>query len=71
MKRSIVTKVFAIAILLFFINSSNTFAQQTAKVYKYESVPNDPLNAWMDRFSGNTMLRIAQRRHTSWQAGKF
>ncbi len=45
MKRSIVTKVFAIAILLFFINSSNTFAQQTAKVYKYESVPNDPLNA--------------------------
>ncbi|MCX6296731.1 MAG: insulinase family protein [Bacteroidetes bacterium] len=45
MKRSIITKVFAIAIILFFINSINTNAQQSAKVYKYETVPNDPLNA--------------------------
>lgn len=45
MKKSIATKVFAAATLLFLINFSSSFAQQAAKVYKYESVPNDPLNA--------------------------
>src|ERR1035437_6674174 len=45
MKKSIATKVFATAILLFFISFSSSYAQQAAKVYKYESVPNDPLNS--------------------------
>ena len=44
MKKSIVTKFFATAFLLLFVSFSNTKAQP-AKLYKYESVPSDPLNA--------------------------
>ncbi len=45
MKKSISIKFFAAVSLLLFINFSSITAQKNAKVYKYESVPNDPLNA--------------------------
>jgi predicted Zn-dependent peptidase len=45
MKKIIIAKTLTIAALLLFIGFSSSNAQQTAKVYKYESVPNDPLNA--------------------------
>ncbi len=45
MKKSIAAKLFATVSLLLFIGFSNTIAQTSSKVYKYESVPNDPLNA--------------------------
>ena len=44
MKKSIAAKFFATASLLLFISFSNTKAQ-SSKVYKYETVPSDPLNA--------------------------
>ncbi|MCE9538429.1 MAG: insulinase family protein, partial [Bacteroidetes bacterium] len=44
MKKSIAAKLFATVSLLLFISFSNTKAQ-SSKVYKYESVPSDPLNA--------------------------
>jgi predicted Zn-dependent peptidase len=44
MKHSIIRKV-AVASLLLSINVTSIQAQPTAKTYKYESAPNDPLNA--------------------------
>jgi predicted Zn-dependent peptidase len=44
MKKLNATKII-VAVLLLLISISNTQAQTAAKVYTYESVPNDPLNA--------------------------
>ena len=43
MKKTIALRIFAAAVVFFFISLSGINAQQTEKVYKYESVPNDPL----------------------------
>ena len=45
MKKSIVLRIFALAVVLFFTNFSGNYAQQVAKTYNYESAPNDPLKA--------------------------
>ena len=45
MKKSIATKLIAAFALLLFVNSPISFSQTATKTYKYESVPNDPLNA--------------------------
>src|ERR1700730_15290818 len=45
MKISNATKNFAVAFILLFISLSGVHAQLTFKTYKYETVPNDPLNA--------------------------
>lgn len=38
-------KTLAGAAILFFVSQANLFSQEQNKVYKYESIPNDPLNA--------------------------
>jgi len=45
MKKSIASTFFATASLFLFIGFSNITAQPSSKTFKYESVPNDPLNA--------------------------
>lgn len=45
MKKSIAKKITSLLVLFLFINISGVNAQQVPKVYKYKSVPNDPLNA--------------------------
>lgn len=45
MKKSIISKTIAATLVLFFISFSNIHAQDAAKVYKYETAPNDPLKA--------------------------
>src|ERR1035437_9662290 len=69
MKKSIATKVFATAILLFFISFSSSYAQQAAKVYKYETAPNDPLKARIYKLDNGltvymTVYKNAQRIQT-------
>src|ERR1035437_10025364 len=45
MKKLSLVKNLTVVALFLFIGFSSINAQQTAKVYKYESVPNDPLNS--------------------------
>ncbi|MGZ4060306.1 MAG: M16 family metallopeptidase, partial [Bacteroidia bacterium] len=45
MKKSNATRIISALTLLLFISTSSIHSQTAAKVYKYESVPNDPLNA--------------------------
>lgn len=45
MKKTILTRLFAVSLLFVFSYGNNGYAQQNTKTYKYESVPNDPLNA--------------------------
>ena len=45
MKKSIIANFFVTASVILFIGFTSAIAQTSTKVYKYESVPNDPLNA--------------------------